>query len=184
MCVNDTRPIQQKNQKPAEIVSCLEIADQALSLLTQLSNEQYIKIEQPYLQSSIGQHMRHILDSFHCVMSCLNSNYVDYNLRRRHHLVETKKEIAINEWTDIAEKLQQISHNIMQNQVDVINEASSIDRRIAKNISTLGREFIFVSSHAIHHFALIRVSLCVQNIDPMVCFGMAPATITSFRGKN
>ena len=167
---------------PAEVEGCLDVAKQALTLLNRLSSPEYNQIAKPYLESSIGQHMRHVLDVFHAAMGWPHSEIIDYDLRRRTHLVESDKMIAIDEWHSISQCLKEISVEELNNKVNVKNEISLTHKKSALSKSTLGRELSFVSSHAIHHFALMRISLSFQDINVSKTFGMAPSTAIYHRG--
>ncbi|CZF80518.1 DinB family protein [Grimontia marina] len=162
-----------------EVEGCLDVAAQALELLYQLSDDQYNFVAAPYLQSSIGQHMRHILD----VMHAASAQDIDYDVRRRSHPVETSREIAIAEWRHLCEWLESLGDADMNTALYVRHEVSLNRLAAAKSASTVGRELVFVSSHAVHHFALIRVSLSAQNIGVAETFGLAPATLSHFRGE-
>ncbi|OEE74229.1 hypothetical protein A1OQ_01195 [Enterovibrio norvegicus FF-162] len=167
---------------PAEVIGGMDVASQALELLHQLSDEQYNHVATPYLQSAIGQHMRHILDVFHAITVWPNSDFVDYDIRRRAHPVEKDKTIAIDEWISLYHWLETICEADLSTGMHVSGEVSLKHHVASVTQSTLGRELSFVASHAVHHFALIRVSLCAQDISTAETFGMAPATATFYRG--
>ncbi|NGN97521.1 DinB family protein [Grimontia sp. S25] len=162
-----------------ELEGGLDVAAQALELLHQLSDDQYQFVATPYLQSSIGQHMRHILDVFHAA----SAQDIDYDVRRRAHPVETDRKIAMSEWRQLCEWLESLSEADMDSAINVRHEVSLNRQAAATSASTLGRELAFVSSHAVHHFALIRVSLSAQKISVAETFGLAPATLSHFRGE-
>jgi hypothetical protein len=44
-------------------------------------------------------------------------------------------------------------------------------------LSTLGRELLFVSSHTVHHFALVAHYCKTAGVDLGADFGKAPATM-------
>ncbi|WP_407334345.1 DinB family protein [Enterovibrio sp. 27052020O] len=167
---------------PAEVIGGMDVAAQALELLHQLSDEQYNHVASPYLQSTIGQHMRHILDVFHAITAWPQSDFVDYDLRRRAHPVEKNKTIAIDEWISLYSWLETIREADLSTVMNISGEVSLKHHVASVTQSTLGRELSFVASHAVHHFALIRVSLCAQGISTAETFGMAPATATFYRG--
>lgn len=179
MLATDTKP-SLNVPVPVEVEGGLDVAAQALELLHQLSCEQYRLIAAPYLQSSIGQHMRHILDLFHAA----SVPDINYDARRREHPVETDRHIAIAEWRQICEWLERLTEADIDGAVNVQHEVSLNRQVAATSTSTLGRELVFASSHAVHHFALIRVSLCAQDIPVAETFGFAPATLSHFRGDN
>ncbi|MDD1784290.1 DinB family protein [Enterovibrio sp. ZSDZ35] len=166
---------------PFEVEGCLDIAHQAKELLVQLTDEQYNYVAKPYLQSSIGQHMRHILDVFQSLMAWPASSFIDYDKRRRQHPVEKDKSIALEEWGMIEQWVLGVSKEALTSPLTVSGEVS-LHQQVSPHASTtLGRELSFVASHAIHHFALLRVSLCAQNIPTDHVFGLAPTTASYYR---
>lgn len=166
---------------PAEVEGCLDIAHEAMNLLNRLSAPQYNQIAEPFLQSSIGQHMRHILDVFHATMSWPHCEIIDYDIRRRTHMVEKDKSMAIDEWQGITQWLKGIECDQLNKRLEVKNEVNATRQISVLSHSTFARELSFISTHAVHHFALIRVSLFYQGISSGDTFGMAPTTATYYR---
>ncbi|KXF82394.1 DinB family protein [Enterovibrio coralii] len=183
MLANDAAG-EQNPPLPFEVEGCLDIANQAKELLVQLTDEQYNYVAAPYLQSSIGQHMRHILDVFHAVEVWPSSSFIDYDKRRRHHPVEKQKDIALEEWNAIEQWLVGVPESALSSPLTVSSEVSLHQQMSPESASTLARELSFVASHAVHHFALLRVSLCAQDIPSDRAFGLAPATASYYRRGN
>jgi hypothetical protein len=50
-------------------------------------------------------------------------------------------------------------------------------RRRVDQPSSVGRELLFLSSHTVHHWALVAALLRHQGIEPGVEFGVAPSTL-------
>ncbi len=184
-CMLANKPDQDADRirRPDEVQGCLDVAAQAQTLITGLSDEQYTHIALPYLQSAIGGHMRHILDVNHAVTGWPVNALVDYDVRRRAHPVETERDIALQEWRHIVDWLETLDEADMVSPVSVKSEVCLSHQACAQMPSTLGRELAFVSSHAVHHLALIRVSLCAQGIETDEHFGLAPATLSHQRGE-
>ena len=45
-------------------------------------------------------------------------------------------------------------------------------------VSSIGRELQALSSHTIHHFALIAITLRLHGVEVSPDFGMSPSTLT------
>ena len=64
--------------------------NRGVKLLNSISDTQYSDTTvQPY-HSSIGTHMRHILDVFDCIFSGLEKKHIDLTARKRNQLAEQK----------------------------------------------------------------------------------------------
>lgn len=122
--------------------------------------------------ATIGQHVRHIIELFQCLLDGYESGVVKYEERKRDHLIETDPGLAIS-------MLNAIISELFQNDKQIILDTSFGVKEGAMQISSnYYRELAYNLEHTIHHMALIRVG--VQDLTDMVLpetFGMAPSTI-------
>jgi len=164
-----------------------EVLGQANTVLLRLTDAQYRSVNDAYGCSSIGQHFRHILDMYRAVTPALSAApspapIIDYDVRRRGAAVETERKSAIAE-------LQDLKHALINRtapldlQVEVKTEVCIDSTRCASMRSTLARELAFISSHAVHHFALIQLlaRLLGASVDKSV--GLAPASASHQRAE-
>lgn len=155
-----------------------KVLSQAIELLKEIPHTDYTEIRQPFFHSSIGQHIRHILDHFTALQSGFDQDFVNYNIRHRHSQIEQLPELAKVQ----CETLQQWLGNLVQEDLDksfiVESEISVSHQHSVKVRSNLARELLFVNSHAIHHYAMIKVIRLLQNAEVPSEFGFAPATLT------
>jgi hypothetical protein len=154
------------------------VIDQAILLLEGLNNNEYQKLIKPYFTSSIGTHMRHIIDHFLALQEGVIDGHVNYNVRHRHNQAEQCTSVAIKALREIKVWLSALEHRAFKTQVLVTTEIDISDTQSKTCSSTIERELVFVSSHAIHHYALIRIICTMQNITIPELFGYAPATIS------
>ncbi len=112
----------------------------------------------PY-HSSIGTHIRHILDFYDCIFN-LDSNIIDLTARSRNKDVESRCCSAENYLNSIVEKLKSVDFN-MNDIVDVIDDLGLGKTKIKY---TLGAVFSQANSHTIHHYAIINYILQGLNI--------------------
>lgn len=141
-------------------------------ILEALSTDQYCAKPSSPFKSSIGEHFRHILDHYHALMLGMNAGHVDYNQRTRQSNVETSLEIAVSNWQQINNWLDTLEDKDHERILKVVTEHNIVN-------STLGRELSFISSHAVHHFAFIRLLASAYEVSLPKDVGVAPATIKS-----
>lgn len=161
--------------------SQLEIIQQAKEFLSQVCSEDYSTPFKPHLGSCAGAHMRHILDHYQALMTGLEDGVVDYNKRNRFSDVESDPKAALIAWEEIEHELQQVCDLQLDMPLQIISETSIKQTEYVQVNSTLARELVFVSSHAIHHFSLLAVMRSLQGHDTPQNFGVAPATVTYLR---
>ncbi|GLT14712.1 DinB family protein [Vibrio algivorus] len=160
----------------------LEGIEQALQLLGQLDKTQYIYIATPYVQSSIGAHLRHINDMYFALMS-YQQGVIDYDQRRRGALVETQREVGIDELQAIKRWLLALNEQDLTTPVTIKSETSIYQQQICQMPSSLQRELLFVSSHTTHHFSVMRVNAEACQIKTDSIFSYAPATASYLRSQ-
>lgn len=157
------------------------ILEQAIDLLSGIGVEAYQKQLKPHFSSSIGAHIRHIVDHFLALIDGHEARLVDYNIRHRHNDIEQNPDSAIQRLKAICDWLNSIDDSILDTEINVVSEVD-INRTCSANCkSTLERELVFIGSHAIHHYALIKILCGMQSITVPEYFGYAPATITHIR---
>lgn len=157
------------------------IVNQAIELLDDLSISAYQKKLPPHFPSSIGAHIRHVIDHFSALVNGCTNSHVDYNVRQRYTEVEQSPDLAITRLNHIKLWLENIPANELAKPLAVTSEIDVSCEHSTTCNSTLERELVFVSSHAIHHYALIKIMCAMQNKSIPEYFGYAPATITHIK---
>lgn len=155
---------------------CQENLNEIKKVLFQLTDEQYAHNAILLSQASIGQHVRHIVEFYQCVLFGSDTKIVNYDNRKRSLLIETDRNFAIK-------IINAISSNLAQ---DILDEPYILEGNFCAEEgketqikTTLFRELAYCLEHSIHHQALIKVGLLeldrLNFIDDT--FGLAPATI-------
>jgi len=177
------------NEARSILAGNVEAIDQGIRLLDSLTDDQYVYLAAPYVSSSIGQHFRHVLDMFTAISTCRAGALIDYDKRRRGADVEVSRERAIKElnvvrnWMD-SRILELEKGNIDLGEDVAIKTEVCIDETHSATLrSTMLRELVFTSSHAVHHYALISVIAKIQGISLEKNLGVAPATATFMRSE-
>ncbi len=157
------------------IPSQLEILEQGIRYLTSITDQQYQSIVRPHFSSSAGAHFRHILDHY-LALKNMTDGVVDYNVRHRYCQIETDRLAAIQASQELMQWLQGLPLGQMKQPVTVISEISVSEAKSCASPSSFGRELIFVSSHAVHHFAILKIIASLQGAILESNLGLAPAT--------
>lgn len=163
--------------------SHIDVLQQAVSLLKEIQTENYQLAMQPHLSGSIGKHIRHVIDHYLALEQGLVDGLVDYNQRHRNSNIEASPSVALDSLNAIINWLENITSEQLENSVTVRSEVSISETLNIQCHSTLAREILFVSSHAIHHFSLISVARSLQGYEVPQYFGYAPATISYLTGR-
>lgn len=144
-------------------------------LLENIEDQVYANKQLPPYYSSIGGHLRHVLDVFNCLFKGLNQqNEIDLTLRERNVLAENYTEHGIVYINNIIEGLENIKGENLNKKVFVIDDMGGGKCTVE---STLGAILMQAQSHAIHHFATIGYLLHHLNITlPIDSFGVNPTT--------
>jgi hypothetical protein len=159
----------------------LETVQQAKEFLLGLSAENYQMVIKPHFASSAGTHMRHILDHYLALKDGINQGVVNYNKRNRFSSIQSCPQMALLQWQKVEQWLKEVSQLDADMPLSVVCETSVNETQNIQTQSTLARELVFVSSHAIHHFSLLAVINSLLGNKDEVNFGIAPSTATYIR---
>lgn len=160
-----------------------EIKDSAIDILIQLrqitekvSPEDYKKPSVILNGATIGQHIRHTLEFFVCLMDANAGDYINYDCRKRDQDIEQDKDFADKVFRSVEDFLRTITAD-KELKLD-------IDYGIEKNESVtvktnLFREVAYNIEHMVHHMALIKIGIkdVAPYIDIPIGFGVANSTI-------
>ena len=141
--------------------------------LEQLSAEQYTQPCYHLGHSTIGQHVRHIIEMFQCLEIGYATGTVNYEKRQRDRKIETEKEFALGLLRDIHGGLLKDNKALVLE--GIYNEDASEPMHFDTNYY---REIVYNLEHTIHHMALIRVGLKeLTSIELPENYGVASATV-------
>ncbi|PTM06894.1 MAG: hypothetical protein DA407_11140 [Bacteroidetes bacterium] len=136
------------------IQSTLHTLQNANILLTLLSNSDLSNSSAAPYYSSIGTHIRHILDFYDCILT--PENKIDLTARRRLMSVETNCASAIIYFEELQEKLRAIDSKTLNRIVLVTDDLGLGKTEIKYTFSALLAQ---ANSHTIHHYAIINYIL-------------------------
>lgn len=145
-----------------------------IKLLNNLSESEYTNKSIPPYFSSIGGHIRHILDVFSCIINGFDSKKIDLTNRERNQLVEQEIDFGLAYFEEIIFKLHVFSEQDLQSEIILIDDLGMGKMEVK---TTLAAVLVQAHSHAIHHFASIGYSIYQLGIElPDSDFGYNPTT--------
>jgi len=163
------------------IASQLEILTQGRLYLESISESEYTAIVSPNFISSVGEHIRHIIDHYLALMSGLDTETVDYDVRRRGEKIESTPQVAIEAIDRISSWINNLSDTDLDKSITLSTEISITNKTVQTFRTSIARELVFAGSHAVHHYAMIAQIAFAQKTLVPEFFGIAPATATFIR---
>ena len=173
------------------IAGSVESLDQIMTFIEGLTATEYQYIATPLFDSSIGQHLRHIVDLYLALMKSSSAQTsepfspdvcnINYDIRRRGAYVETDKNTGLAELSNIRQWLKSVAERDLSKDALVSTEVSLTSQQSEVFKSSFGRELCFASSHLTHHLAIMAAIAKVSGKDVDPYLGLAPATATFTR---
>lgn len=143
-------------------------------LLQSISDENYSNMSIAPYYSSIGSHMRHILDVFDCVFEGIPTNQINLINRQRNVDAESYTLEGIKYFNEVLIKLETLNCKDFNKIVKVTDDLGT---GVISADYTLGGILIQAHSHAIHHFSSVGYVISQLGIElPDNDFGFNPTT--------
>jgi hypothetical protein len=144
--------------------------------LDQIDDKRYGEPLELLSKSSIGQHSRHVIEFFQCLLQQRLGGTINYDQRVRNTLIEEHAGVACQCLEEIQDAIEQIDPK------EKLNLAVSYDHNLSQWVeveTTFERELVYNIEHAIHHMAMIKIGLrsIAEEIELPRGFGVAPSTI-------
>jgi hypothetical protein len=157
---------------------------QALRLLERLDDAVYSATAPGFAPHRAGAHLRHVLEFYQSFLDGLDTSHIDYDARRRDESIERSRHTAAIAINAIIQGLETRS-DVQQERIVWVRmeDAQFSGVRDTFMESSLSRELQVLSSHTVHHFALIAVTLRAHGVQLDPDFGMAPSTLRHLASK-
>ncbi|MBF02453.1 MAG: hypothetical protein CMP76_04065 [Flavobacterium sp.] len=139
-------------------------------LLDQLDNPKYTFCNPELSEATIGEHIRHIIEMYQCLISDYEFGTINYDKRKRNLAIQNSIEEAKLAINIILETITLPNKELFLE--DGLQEANF---RVQTNYF---RELLYNLEHSIHHQALIKVAvLKYKEVSLPENFGIAKSTI-------
>ncbi len=131
---------------------------------------------------AVGPHVRHVIEHYQALLHALSSDTacVDYDARNRDLRVQTDPTQTLSALGHLMEKMKSLAANESLNLETPLTtrlKAGSQGELELSVTTTLGRELLFLSSHSVHHYALLAQYCRAAGVELGHDFGKAPATV-------
>jgi hypothetical protein len=155
-----------------------QVLDQALALVAahQLAGA-------PDYAYPVGAHLRHVIEHFEALLFPAVSGVVDYDARARNAELERSPAVAVQRLRALRTALSHSAGISLTTAVQVHGQGGLGGEFHFSVPSTVGRELVFVASHAIHHFALLQTHCRQHGVPTGETFGKAPGTVAHERAQ-
>ena len=144
------------------ILAITQNLQRGIKLLQTIDDTQYSNNSIAPYYSSIGIHMRHILDVFNCIFKGIEKGQIDLTARQRNELAETKVAVGLDYFDRIIALLNEVREEDLDRLVEVKDDLGL--GMITANY-TIAAALIQAHSHAIHHFASIGYIISQMGIN-------------------
>jgi uncharacterized damage-inducible protein DinB len=156
--------------------ACQVVLDQVGDAIEQINDDHFVQPVKTFNGSTIGQHFRHTLEFFQCLMAGYNPGVVSYDKRDHDTNIEQDRDLAL----EIVRRAKSFIKKCDLNraiELEVSYDPDSSEEVIVS--SNMSREITYNIEHAIHHMALIKIG--IMEICPYVKlpdgFGIAVSTL-------
>lgn len=174
--INNLDLTSSRSDQECQIINGCDLCiSQCESLLREISTDHYCHVEEGH--SSVGAHMRHILDRYLSFFKGINSGCIDYDDRQRDKSIETNPQAAEFALTSIARRIKDLNLDTQRERTITMQEAVHHSGPAVAIGSTVNRELMALVTHSIHHLAIIALIVRPFGYELGADFGKAPSTI-------
>lgn len=164
------------SEQDSLVLAARQVLTQGRELLAALDAETYRRKAAPE-RSTIGDHYRHILDHFSCLLAGLPGRSVNYDERDRDTRIADDREFAAWTTESLLEGVNRLHSGTLAEPLQVTYSVGYGTPGPDTMVSTVGREIAFAVSHAVHHYAIVRLLAEGFGTKLPADFGVAPSTL-------
>ncbi|SFU44249.1 DinB family protein [Halomonas korlensis] len=152
-------------------------------MLDDLAPDTYRQAFGDYGRHTLGKHVRHIIDHYDALLDGLEKGdqVIDYEQRRRDEALERWPQQAARHLAGIEARL---SSMVSGRSLDALTLGYHLGEDILSVSSSLARELAFLTSHTIHHMAIIALLAQQAGIQLPEAFGVHPSTLRHWQGES
>jgi hypothetical protein len=157
---------------------------QALELVDSIDDKTYRKAPRTLVAHRVAGHMRHVIEFYECFLDGLDRSHVDYDARKRDASLELSRKLAAARIATLMERMT-VDPALRGDGVIFVRmeDATALGVPEPYLTSTIGRELQALSSHTVHHFALMALTLTAHGHRVAPEFGVAPSTLRHQEAK-
>lgn len=148
----------------------LDLLDQLADLLQRLPEAAYREPLAVLHGHSAGQHTRHVVEFYECLLADFDHGTVNYDARLRNPLLEADPQTALLTLHHLARRLERLPEEVP---LRLESEEGS------PAPTSLSRELCYLVEHTVHHLAILKIALNVALPHFFIpeTFGVAHSTL-------
>jgi hypothetical protein len=151
----------------------LQLLLQLQQTLANLTDQQYTAPVDLLSGSTIGSHVRHLIEFYLELIKGYDSGHVNYDKRKRDHSIESNRWVALEKLEEIGSAIIRPDKQLMLAADLAAGEDGPLEVR-----TNYFRELIYNLEHTVHHMALLRVGIgAVSSLVLPPAFGVAMSTL-------
>lgn len=149
---------------------------QLRGMVAALTPERYREAFGEHGRHTLGKHVRHIIDHYDALLDGLDrgAEVIDYEQRQRDEALEQWPQQAASHLAAVEARLSLLGSGPSP---DALTLAYPLDDERLSLASSLNRELAFLTSHSIHHMAIIALLAEQSGIHLPESFGVHPSTL-------
>ncbi len=131
----------------------------------------------PAYERPVGAHLRHVIEHYEALLLAEPGESVDYDNRPRDAALQASPRLARGRLLALQQCLSSPCAIDLGRPVTLRGQAGLVGEFAFEVSSSVGRELVFVASHAVHHYALLVAHAQQHGIVLPSGFGIAPSTV-------
>ncbi len=155
---------------PAVIQGCLEACRRCRELVETI-------IGQEGAYEGVGPQLRHCLDHFLCLLRCADSGVVDYDARDRDRRLEEDPHYFLTIMDSVVRQLRSMDPAVLR-RILTLHQEVAPGGQSGQVDTNMERELAFLSSHTIHHIAIMSLLAEARGVEFPPGLGVAFSTAT------
>jgi len=160
----------------------IDLIRQGTGAIQLLGQDRYSGRGQTDDVSPPGAHFRHVFDFYRAFLDGFSVGRVNYDARERDPRIERNVDLAIGTANSLAEDIGSLPVGRLSQPIDVSANVILDGKSVVDwTPSTVQRELMYLLSHTVHHYAIIRLLAARTGIELDRHFGVAPSTLAHRR---
>lgn len=148
-------------QNPS-VVGCIEALERTQTIVEAISDELFCYKSTGH--ETIGSHLRHAVEHVQCLLAGIQKGQIDYDQRNRSVRLEKERSYLLDIVRELIGDLSSIK--LPDGKVPImLRELPSLNAEPISMETTIEREFVFTSSHIIHHLAVVYFICKLNDIE-------------------
>ncbi len=133
----------------------ISVLEKIEELLEQVTDAELAHARGLLFGSSIGQHFRHILEFYACLLNTMDAPTFSYDRRERNMLIE-----QVSSEARASARASRVLLGALVRDRDLVMESELPgSSTYSQQHTTLKRELAYLADHGVHHLAMVRIAL-------------------------